>query len=273
MAPDAMTIPARPTTTASPAPRRPARCSSSSADGALHMRYTARTRSIEWKDDAATRAAVAFLRVAGRRHRPHAARCGWRPAWAWSATTCCTTAPPLSTTRTAPRLLYRARYHDRVAGLTEPHHVAPGHRLARRPAGGRAARRAATARARRRARADRRPGFDRDAAARCTRRPSWRSRACSSASRRSGRGLRPPRARAHAAEPGGAGAAPVPPEPGTGRSAAPPAALPRAGGRAARRDRRAARGGAERPRAARAARQCTPGWRGRWPPKLSTGWM
>jgi hypothetical protein len=30
-------------------------------DGALHMRYTARTRSILWADDAATREAVRFL--------------------------------------------------------------------------------------------------------------------------------------------------------------------------------------------------------------------
>jgi hypothetical protein len=31
------------------------------ADGSLHMRYTARTRSIAWRDDALTRAAVAAL--------------------------------------------------------------------------------------------------------------------------------------------------------------------------------------------------------------------
>ncbi|MBL6932372.1 MAG: TauD/TfdA family dioxygenase [Rhodospirillales bacterium] len=35
--------------------------SCSGDDGALHMRYTARTRSIEWRDDALTKAAVAFL--------------------------------------------------------------------------------------------------------------------------------------------------------------------------------------------------------------------
>ena len=31
------------------------------SDGHLHMRYTARTRSIAWKQDAATQAAVAAL--------------------------------------------------------------------------------------------------------------------------------------------------------------------------------------------------------------------
>ncbi len=30
-------------------------------DAALHMRYTAHTRSIEWRDDAVTASAVAFL--------------------------------------------------------------------------------------------------------------------------------------------------------------------------------------------------------------------
>ena len=34
---------------------------SSDLNGHLEMRYTARTRSIEWRDDATTHAAVAFL--------------------------------------------------------------------------------------------------------------------------------------------------------------------------------------------------------------------
>ena len=85
---------------------------------ALHMRYTARTRSIEWKADAATQAAVHFL-----------AR--------WLASD---SAPVLRVTLGAgmgivannvlhdragfvdhperPRLLYRARYLDRVCGAS-----------------------------------------------------------------------------------------------------------------------------------------------------------
>jgi hypothetical protein len=62
MQPDVMTIPEN---TLEPGAERPAVTgpvfSVSPADGTLHMRYTARTRSIEWKDDASTRAAVAFL--------------------------------------------------------------------------------------------------------------------------------------------------------------------------------------------------------------------
>lgn len=62
MQPDAMTIPAN---TLEPGARRAAVSgpvfSVDPADGTLHMRYTARTRSIMWKDERATRAAVAFL--------------------------------------------------------------------------------------------------------------------------------------------------------------------------------------------------------------------
>jgi hypothetical protein len=59
-APDAMTIPAN---TAEGAEFRPAQTGPvfSTDAGALHMRYTARTRSIEWRPDGTTRAAVQFL--------------------------------------------------------------------------------------------------------------------------------------------------------------------------------------------------------------------
>jgi hypothetical protein len=59
-APDAMTIPAN---TEEGTAMRPAQTGPvfSFDGGALHMRYTARTRSIEWKPDPATRAAVQFL--------------------------------------------------------------------------------------------------------------------------------------------------------------------------------------------------------------------
>ena len=59
-APDAMTIPANAEPGFEP---RPARSGPvfSSEDGALHMRYTARSRSVAWRDDAATRAATEFL--------------------------------------------------------------------------------------------------------------------------------------------------------------------------------------------------------------------
>ncbi len=59
-APDAMTVPANEEGSAA---MRPAQTGPVfSTDGsALHMRYTARTRSIEWRPDEATRAAARFL--------------------------------------------------------------------------------------------------------------------------------------------------------------------------------------------------------------------
>jgi len=63
MQPDVMTIPANAETDSSEP--RPAQSgpvfSIDPKTGVLHMRYTARTRSIEWKQDARTQAAVAFL--------------------------------------------------------------------------------------------------------------------------------------------------------------------------------------------------------------------
>ena len=58
---DAMTIPANEEDAAAARPAQTGPVFSADA-GALHMRYTARTRSIEWHADEATRAAVRFLR-------------------------------------------------------------------------------------------------------------------------------------------------------------------------------------------------------------------
>ena len=59
-APDAMTIPANTTNGAELRPAQTGPVFSVDA-GALHMRYTARTRSVEWRPDDTTRAAVQFL--------------------------------------------------------------------------------------------------------------------------------------------------------------------------------------------------------------------
>lgn len=59
---DAMTIPARTDEQGVARPEQSGPVFSTDADGHLHMRYTARTRSIAWKADAATQAAVAALR-------------------------------------------------------------------------------------------------------------------------------------------------------------------------------------------------------------------
>jgi hypothetical protein len=58
---DAMTIPANEEDAAAARPAQSGPVFSTDA-GALHMRYTARSRSIEWRADEATRAAVQFLK-------------------------------------------------------------------------------------------------------------------------------------------------------------------------------------------------------------------
>jgi Taurine catabolism dioxygenase TauD, TfdA family len=116
MQPDAMTIPAREDAggIARPAQSGPV-FSVDASDGSLHMRYTARTRSIEWKADAATRAAVAALQAvleggtAGLLHtrlEPGMGIVGHNVLHDRSA---------FEDDPAHPRLLYRARFLDRVA--------------------------------------------------------------------------------------------------------------------------------------------------------------
>jgi Taurine catabolism dioxygenase TauD, TfdA family len=61
MQPDAMTIPERSDEGGTARAAQSGPVFSRDEDGCLHMRYTARTRSIAWKDDSATREAVAQL--------------------------------------------------------------------------------------------------------------------------------------------------------------------------------------------------------------------
>lgn len=61
MQPDAMTIPERTDESGVGRAAQSGPVFSVDEDGCLHMRYTARTRSIAWKDDAATRQAAALL--------------------------------------------------------------------------------------------------------------------------------------------------------------------------------------------------------------------
>jgi hypothetical protein len=88
------------------------------AGGNLHMRYTARTRSIEWKQDAATRAAVQFLENLLAGASPYM----FRHTMAAGQGLMCNnvlhnrTAFTDDADRGIARLVYRARYYDRVRG-------------------------------------------------------------------------------------------------------------------------------------------------------------
>ncbi len=118
MAPDAMTIPAN---TESGEETRAASIGpvfSVDAAGNLHMRYTSRTRSIEWKQDAATRAAVGFLEHLLSGDSPYIFH---HRMTAGQGLLCNNvlhnrTAFTDDVDKGAARLVYRARYYDRIAG-------------------------------------------------------------------------------------------------------------------------------------------------------------
>lgn len=119
MAPDAMTIPAN---TEDEERIRAAQTgpvfSIDPETGCLHLRYTARQRSILWKQDAATLEAVRFLETLLAdessyvfRHRLSAGQGLLCNNVLHNRTEFTDDAAPGRT-----RLIYRARYHDRIAG-------------------------------------------------------------------------------------------------------------------------------------------------------------
>jgi alpha-ketoglutarate-dependent taurine dioxygenase len=120
MAPDAMTIPANAESGEDRAAVTGPVFSVDPESGALHMRYTARTRSIEWKPDAATRAAVTFLEGLLAGDSPHV----MRHRLAAGQGLICNNVLHNRTGFTdavdsgQARLLYRARYFDRIAGTS-----------------------------------------------------------------------------------------------------------------------------------------------------------
>ena len=98
------------------------------ASGDLHMRYTARTRSIAWADDAATRAAVAFLQ---QTLDAPAGACPWviRLRMSPGIGLICNNvlhdrggfSDPEGALPAQRRLLYRARFLDRIAQSRASH--------------------------------------------------------------------------------------------------------------------------------------------------------
>jgi hypothetical protein len=118
MAPDVLTIPPNTEEGA----QRPASTGPVFAvdpvGGHLHMRYTARTRSIRWKDDAATRAAVQALEALLADDSPAVFR---HRLDRGEGLLCNNVLHSRSVFRDgdgARRLLYRGRYYDRIAGTS-----------------------------------------------------------------------------------------------------------------------------------------------------------
>jgi hypothetical protein len=115
MHPEAMTIPASALEGEELHPDRPGPVFSLQADGHLHMRYTDRKRNIRWRDDPLTIEALGFLRsvLYGKTQWRFQGRL--EAGWGLIGNN-------MLHTRSGfedgghPRLLYRARYYDRVRG-------------------------------------------------------------------------------------------------------------------------------------------------------------
>ncbi len=114
---DAMTIPAR---TDEDGIARPAQTgpvfSIDPATGSLHMRYTARTKSIEWKQDPAVQAAVAALEAVLASDSTFIHRLRLEPGMGILCNNVLHDRSGFVDDPRRPRLLYRARYHERIAG-------------------------------------------------------------------------------------------------------------------------------------------------------------
>jgi alpha-ketoglutarate-dependent taurine dioxygenase len=118
MQPDAMTIPARTDDAGVVRAAETGPVFSVDPDsGALHMRYTARTRSIQWKDDPAVREAAACLEsiLAGSRciHRMTL-----QPGMGLLCNNVLHDRSAFIDDPIRPRLVYRARYYDRIRADT-----------------------------------------------------------------------------------------------------------------------------------------------------------
>jgi len=112
-APDAMTVPAN---EEDPGAQRGAQPGPvfSSEDGVLHMRYTARTRSIEWRTDAATQTAARRLRELLDSESPYVFRLRLAAGQGLVCNNVLHDRSEFTDGPGAGRLVYRARYSDRV---------------------------------------------------------------------------------------------------------------------------------------------------------------
>lgn len=114
MAPDAMTIPERTDDSGVARPAQSGPVFYVRGDGGLQMRYTARTRSIVWKDDPVTREAVAAIEQLLAGPQPWIFRLLLQPGMGIVANNVPHERTGFTDDPRQPRLLYRARYLDHV---------------------------------------------------------------------------------------------------------------------------------------------------------------
>jgi len=114
MARDALTIPARIEGGRVERPAQAGPVFSVDAGGFLHMRYTARSVSIEWKQDAATQAALAALEGILGAASTWIFRGRLEPGMGLISNNVLHTRTPFTDSARRRRLIYRARYYQRV---------------------------------------------------------------------------------------------------------------------------------------------------------------
>ena len=115
MAGDAMTIPANIKDGKEIRPDRSGPVFSVTTDGNLHMRYTARTRSIEWKNDPVTQAAVKCLAEFLDSESPYIYRATLQSGQGLISNNVLHDRSGFEDADDYKRLLYRLRYYQRIA--------------------------------------------------------------------------------------------------------------------------------------------------------------
>lgn len=115
--PDAMTIPAREDDNGIARAAQIGPVFSTNLDGSLHMRYTARKRSIEWKQTPNTLAAVAALERLLASPSPNIFHSRLGEGTGLICNNVLHDRTAFQDDPQRPRLIYRARYYNRVASL------------------------------------------------------------------------------------------------------------------------------------------------------------
>jgi hypothetical protein len=116
MAPDAMTIPPNVRDGEEIRPARSGPVFSVLEDGSLHMRYTARTRSIEWSPDPLTRTAARTLNDFLESSSPYIYRATLQPGQGLICNNVLHDRSGFDDDEKHTRQLYRLRYYQRITG-------------------------------------------------------------------------------------------------------------------------------------------------------------
>lgn len=118
MQPDAMIIPARTDECGVARAAQGGPVFSLDLQGNMHMRYTARTRSIEWKQDVATLAAISALEKILAVDSEHVFHVRLEPGMGLLCNNVLHDRAAFRDDPTQSRLLYRARYYDRISTVS-----------------------------------------------------------------------------------------------------------------------------------------------------------